>query len=139
MNAIKKLLFTFDYQNGGLLFYRIVLGLSMMFHGYLKFAGGEKMLYGVGHMLAGFGISGGYLALGTMAATAEMLGGLLIILGLFSRLGSLLVIGTLFVATMVDLSHGFFKWDYPSQMMFGALMLLIVGPGRYSFDWKHRN
>ena len=139
MNAIKKFLFTFNFQHGGLLFYRIALGLSMMFHGYLKFIGGEKMLSGVGHMLANFGITGGYLALGTMAATAELVGGILIVLGLLSRLGALLVVGTLFVATMVDFGHGFFKWDYPSQMMFGALLLFIAGPGRYSFDWKYRH
>ncbi len=131
---MKNLLFNFNFKDQGLLFYRIVLGLSMMVHGYLKFAGGEQMLYGVGSMLGQFGITGGYLFLGTMAALAETLGGLLIILGLFTRLGTLLVAGTLFVATMVDLGHGFFKWDYPSQMMFGAIMLFIVGPGRFSFD-----
>ena len=77
MNAIKKLLFTFDYQNGGLLFYRIVLGLSMMFHGYLKFAGGEQALYNVGHMLAQFGVPSWYLVLGVIAAFGEMVGGAL--------------------------------------------------------------
>lgn len=124
------------YQDQGLLFYRIVFGLSMMAHGYFKFAGGEQMLTGVGSMLGVFGITGGYYMLGVMAASAELIGGLLVILGLATRLGTLMIVGTLFVATVLELGHGFFKWDYPSQMMFGAIMLFIAGPGRFSFDYK---
>lgn len=124
------------YQDQGLLFYRIVFGLSMMAHGYFKFAGGEQMLTGVGSMLGVFGITGSYYMLGVMAASAELIGGLLVILGLATRLGTLMIVGTLFVATVLELGHGFFKWDYPSQMMFGAIMLFIVGPGRFSFDYK---
>ena len=124
------------YQDQGLLFYRIVFGLSMMAHGYFKFAGGEQMLTGVGSMLGVLGITGGYYMLGVMAASAELIGGLLVILGLATRLGTLMIVGTLFVATVLELGHGFFKWDYPSQMMFGAIMLFIAGPGRFSFDYK---
>ena len=132
MNILLKNLFR--YQDQGLLFYRIVFGLSMMAHGYFKFAGGEQMLTGVGSMLGVFGITGGYYIV--MAASAELIGGLLVILGLATRLGTLMIVGTLFVATVLELGHGFFKWDYPSQMMFGAIMLFIAGPGRFSFDYK---
>ena len=124
------------YQDQGLLFYRIFFGLSMMAHGYFKFAGGEQMLTGVGSMLGVFGITGGYYMLGVMAASAELIGGLLVILGLATRLGTLMIVGTLFVATVLELGHGFFKWDYPSQMMFGAIMHFIAGSGRFSFDYK---
>lgn len=134
MNILLRNLFR--YQDQGLLFYRIVFGLSMMAHGYFKFAGGEQMLTGVGSMLGVFGITGGYYMLGVMAASAELIGGLLVILGLATRLGTLMIVGTLFVATVLELGHGFFKWDYPSQMMFGAIMLFIAGPGRFSFDYK---
>ena len=134
MNILLKNLFR--YQDQGLLFYRIVFGLSMMAHGYFKFAGGEQMLTGVGSMLGVFGITGGYYMLGVMAASAELIGGLLVILGLATRLGTLMIVGTLFVATVLELGHGFFKWYYPSQMMFGAIMLFIAGPGRFSFDYK---
>lgn len=134
MNILLKNLFR--YQDQGLLFYRIVFGLSMMAHGYFKFAGGEQMLTGVGSMLGVFGITGGYYMLGVMAASAELIGGLLVILGLATRLGTLMIVGTLFVATVLELGHGFFKWDYPSQMMFGAIMLFIAGSGRFSFDYK---
>ena len=55
MNILLKNLFC--YQDQGLLFYRIVFGLSMMAHGYFKFAGGEQMLTGVGSMLGVFPVA----------------------------------------------------------------------------------
>ena len=126
----------FRYQDLGLIVYRLALGASMMAHGYFKFVGGEQTLYNVGHMLAQFGVPDGYLLLGIMAAFSEVIGGVLLILGLLTRFGALLVMMPLAVATAVHWSGGFFKWDYPSQMMFGALLLFIAGPGRYSLDRK---
>ena len=72
--------------------------------------------------------------LGTMASCAEMIGGILIVLGLFTRIGSLMLIGTLAMATTLSINGSFFSWDYPSQMGFGALMLFFAGAGRYSLD-----
>ena len=37
-----------DYINFGLLFYRLALGISMFYHGYLKYVSGEQGLYKVG-------------------------------------------------------------------------------------------
>lgn len=123
-----------NYINFGLLFYRIALGASMFYHGYLKWLSGSEGLYKVGAMLAPLGVSGGYELLGTAAAIAEMLDGILIILGLFTRIGALLLVGTLAVATILHINGNFFGWDYPSQMAFGAIMLFFAGAGRYSFD-----
>jgi len=123
-----------NYINFGLLFYRIALGASMFYHGYLKWLSGSEGLYKVGAMLAPLGVSGGYELLGTAAAIAEMLGGILIILGLFTRIGALLLVGTLAVATILQINGNFIAWDYPSQMAFGAIMLFFAGAGRYSFD-----
>lgn len=123
-----------NYINFGLLFYRIALGTSMFYHGYLKWLSGSEGLYKVGAMLAPLGVSGGYELLGTAAAIAEMLGGILIILGLFTRIGALLLVGTLAVATILQINGNFFGWDYPSQMAFGAIMLFFAGAGRYSFN-----
>ena len=72
--------------------------------------------------------------LGTMAALAEMIGGILIAVGLFTRIGATLVVGTLATATIVSLNGSFFSWDYPSQLGFGALMLFFAGAGRFSLD-----
>lgn len=124
-----------DYINFGLLFYRFALGISMFYHGYLKYVSGEQGLYKVGAMLSALGVTSGFeVILGTIASYAEMVGGILIIIGLFTRIGSLLIIGTLAVATILNLNGNFFSWDYPSQMGFGAIMLFFAGAGRYSLD-----
>ena len=124
-----------DYINFGLLFYRLALGISMFYHGYLKYVSGEQGLYKVGAMLSTLGVPSGFeVILGTIASYAEMVGGILIIIGLFTRIGSILIIGTLAVATIINLNGNFFSWDYPSQMGFGAIMLFFAGAGRYSLD-----
>ena len=124
-----------DYINFGLLFYRLALGISMFYHGYLKYVSGEQGLYKVGVMLSALGVPSGFeVILGTIASYAEIVGGILIIIGLFTRIGSILIIGTLTVATILNLNGNFFSWDYPSQMGFGAIMLFFAGAGRYSLD-----
>ena len=124
-----------DYINFGLLFYRLALGISMFYHGYLKYVSGEQGLYKVGAMLSALGVPSGLeVILGTIASYAEMVGGILLIIGLFTRIGTLLVVGTLAVATILNLNGNFFSWDYPSQMAFGAIMLFFAGAGRYSLD-----
>ena len=124
-----------DYINFGLLFYRLALGISMFYHGYLKYVSGEQGLYKVGVMLSALGVPSGFeVILGTIASYAEMVGGILLIIGLFTRIGTLLVVGTLAVATILNLNGNFFSWDYPSQMGFGAIMLFFAGAGRYSLD-----
>ena len=128
------------YVNFGILVLRLALGISMAYHGYLKFLSGAEGLYKVGSMLAPLGVSGSYELLGTFAAFSELLGGTLVALGLFTRLGSLLLVGVLFTATMLYVDAGFFSWDYPSQMGFTALAIFFMGGGRYSVDaalfWK---
>lgn len=124
-----------DYINFGFLFYRLALGISMFYHGYLKYISGEQGLYKVGSMVSLLGVPSGFeVLLGTMASYAEMVGGILLIIGLFTRIGALLIIGTLATATIVSFGGNFFSWDYPSQMGFGALMLFFTGAGRYSLD-----
>ena len=122
------------YVNFGMLVLRLALGISMAYHGYLKFLNGAEGLYKVGSMLAPLGVSGSYELLGTFAAFSELLGGILVALGLFTRLGSLLLVGVLFTATMLHVDTGFFSWDYPSQMVFAALAIFFMGGGRYSVD-----
>lgn len=137
MSAIKKLLFTNSIDTG-LLIFRILLGGFMMIHGYNKFAGGEQVLTGVGSMLGAFGITSGFYALGVMAALSEFGGGLLVVLGLFTRLGSAAVVGTLAVATIIiaGMGKGFSGYSYPLEMASAFLALFVSGPGTYSVDAK---
>ena len=77
----------------------------MFYHGYLKYVSGEQGLYKVGAMLSALGVPSGFeVILGTIASYAEMVGGILLIIGLFTRIGTLLVVGTLAVATILNLT-----------------------------------
>lgn len=122
------------YVNFGMLILRLALGISMAYHGYLKFLGGAPSLYKVGAMLAPLGVPGYYEVFGSFAAMSEFLGGVLVAFGLFTRFGALLLCAVLFTATLLHLSAGFFAWDYPSQMGFAALAIFFMGGGRYSVD-----
>lgn len=119
-----------------LLVYRLGFGLTMIVHGYQKFAGGKERLTGVGSMLSVLGINRGHCVLGALAGIAEILGGIFILLGYATRLGGMLVSGTLAVATIVSYPLGYLKWDYPAQLGLGALMLAIAGGGKYSLEAK---
>lgn len=122
------------YSQLGLLVLRLALGMSMAYHGYLKFLSGAAGLYKVGAMLAPLGVPGYFEVFGTFAGFSELLGGILVGIGLFTRLGALLLTGVLFTATILHLDGGFFAWDYPSQMGFSALAIFLIGGGRYSVD-----
>ena len=122
------------YVNFGILVLRLALGISMVYHGYVKFLSGAAGLYKVGAMLAPLGVSGYFEVFGALSAFSELLGGILLALGLFTRLGSLLLAGVLFTATILHIDAGFFAWDYPSQMGFAALAIFFMGGGRYSVD-----
>lgn len=108
--------------------------MSMAYHGYLKFLSGAAGLYKVGAMLGALGLPGYFEFFGAMAAICELLGGILVVFGLFTRLGAFLLAGVLFTATILHLDAGFFSWDYPSQMAFAALAIFFMGGGRYSID-----
>ena len=110
------------YVNFGILVLRLALGISMVYHGYVKFLSGASGLYKVGAMLGSLGLPGYFEVFGAFAAICEFIGGMLVVFGLFTRFGALLLAGVLFT------------WDYPSQMGFAALAIFFMGGGRYSVD-----
>jgi len=76
------------------------------------------------------------------AAVAELAGGVLVLLGLFTRLGALLILPVMLVALFgVHWSGGFFitnrpvpGFEYTLALCGMALALLIYGGGRASLD-----
>lgn len=72
----------------------------------------------------------------------ELVGGILIVLGLFTRAAALLLAGFMFVATFyVTIGNGFFArgaqgtgWEYPLVLFVLTLTYLIRGGGPLSVD-----
>lgn len=127
-----------NYNNLGLLIGRIGLGGMMMFHGIPKLMGGSEKWEGIGGSMHNFGINFLPVFWGFMASFAEGIGGLFIVLGLLFRPASILIILTLIVAATYHFSAGD-GWGGASHAIetgFAFLILLFVGPGKYSIDKK---
>ena len=124
----------------GLLLLRLTLGLIFLLHGAQK-------LFGVfgGHGLAGTTQFMNMLGLhpakwwATFAAWGEFVGGLLLVLGLFTPLAALLVLAVMLVAILkVHASKGFWNsqggYEYNLVLSALATVLGLVGAGAFSLD-----
>ncbi len=126
-------------MDGPLLVLRVVIGLLVAGHGAQKVFG----WFG-GHGMAGF--SGWLHSMGFrpvvlwswMGALAELGGGVLLTLGLFSPLGSIAIASSMLTAIarahwpkIWNTDHGF---ELPLTYLVVALVVAATGPGAYSLD-----
>lgn len=126
------------YQDEGLLFLRIGIGAMMMYHGAPKIMGGVEAWVKVGAAMKFLGITFAPAFWGFMAAVSEFFGGLLIMLGLATRLACVFVTMTMAVAVTMKLATGGGLFGASQAVENGIvyLSLLIAGPGKYSLDEK---
>lgn len=126
------------YQSLGLLLMRLGLGTAFILYGYPKISGGSEMWKGIGGAMGHLGVTAYPMAWGFAAACAEFGGGILLILGLFFRPATLLLLAVMTVATV----HHWAAGDainvmlHPIELASVFLGLFFVGPGRYSIDGK---
>jgi putative oxidoreductase len=128
----------FKKPETGLLLLRVSAGAAMILHGVPKFIGGAPVLESVGSAISVYGLHGHALAWGFAAATVEVLGGLLLILGVCSRFAALALFCVLLTALIsikpsLTLS-AFGGWAHPAMMMMTFLALFFTGPGEYSLS-----
>lgn len=118
---------------------RVVVGLIMALHGFQKLQGGPANF---GGFLAQLGVPLPTL-MGFVVTFVELVGGVLLILGLFSRLAALLLTIDLTVAILlVKVNVGLLSpSDAPGvgaeldlALIAGFLVVLFAGPGRLSID-----
>jgi putative oxidoreductase len=115
-----------------LLALRLTLGIVLVAHGSHK-------VYGHMHEYAGYISSLGLPAwLGYVSALTEFVGGILLILGLFTRCASFAVFINMCVAiAKVHVKHGLLGaggYEYPLALATIAFALIMLGPGPISFD-----
>ena len=114
----------------GLTFLRIAVGVVFLMHG------GQKLfvlgLHGVAGMLGGMGLPLPMVS-ATVLTLVEFLGGLALILGIFTRYAALLIAFAMLVAILlVHLKGGFFLprgFEYPLVLLAANLTLALSGPG----------
>ena len=115
---------------------RLGLGIIMFFHGLPKLAGGIEVWNGIGSSMSNFGINFAPQFWGFMAAFAETIGGLFFAMGLFHRLSSFLLSGTMLVALVMHINKGdsFQVYSHALSLLVVFLACIITGPGVYSLD-----
>jgi putative oxidoreductase len=119
-------------QSLALLALRMTLGIIMVAHGSHK-------VYGHMHEYAGYISSLGLPAwLGYVSALAEFLGGVLLILGLFTRCAAFAVLIDMTIAIgKVHWKHGLLGaggYEFPLALATIAFALIFLGGGAISLD-----
>ncbi|MBS1518787.1 MAG: DoxX family protein [Bacteroidetes bacterium] len=121
----------------GLFILRLGTGISFIFiHGWNKIFGGPEIWSRIGGAMASFGIDFMPAFWGFMAAVSEFGGGIMLLLGLFTRTTSSFMAFTMIVAFSKHiLNHDpWSKVFYPLEMLTIFLALIIMGAGKYSLD-----
>jgi putative oxidoreductase len=114
---------------------RLTLGILLLLHGVAKIFGGVG---GISGMLQGIGLPG-VLAYGVYIG--EVLAPLLVIIGLFARIGALIIVVNMLTAIYLAHLNDIFTlakagggWALELQgfFLFTAVAVALIGPGRLS-------
>ena len=112
-----------------LAFVRIVIGIFLIIHGKEVFQADKMTEYAKWETFKGSSILP-YLGKGS-----EFVAGVLLLLGLFTRLASLITIGT-FIYIVFFVGNGKFWMDdqHPFMFVLFGLLFFFTGPGQWSAD-----
>jgi putative oxidoreductase len=116
---------------------RVVVGITMILHGYNHWRGGGKIA-GTARWFSGLGLRFGTLQ-AWMSVVTELGAGLLLIIGLATPLACAAVISVMLIAGLLaHRKNGFFVfrdgYEYVLLLSVAALALATLGPGRVSVD-----
>ena len=118
---------------------RLILGVTMIAHGYNHIWGGGK-IEGTGRWFASLGMKPGPLH-AWLASVTELGAGVLLIVGLFNAVAAAGVVGVMTVALIINhFKNGFFifrpgeGYEYVLNLTVAALALGALGPGAWSLD-----
>jgi putative oxidoreductase len=127
-------------QPWGAFLMRLVLGISMAYHGWDKVIPARGLrshdLLSALHHYCGYVASLGLpYWMGYVSALTEFLGGILLVVGLFTRFAALMVAGNMLVALFyVNRHQGYSGSQYTLALIALAFMILFYGAGAASMD-----
>lgn len=133
------LTFLGKYRDLGLLILRIGLGCMFLFHGFPIMFGGPEIWKEVGSLgMPDISSQSMSAVVGFIAAVAEFIGGICIILGLLFRPACLLLAITMSFAFAMHIRRGDTLGGASHAIENGIvfLSLIFIGPGKYSIDEK---
>jgi uncharacterized membrane protein YphA (DoxX/SURF4 family) len=119
--------------DAGLLLLRIAVGIVFIAHGWSKFMN----LEGATAFFASLGLASLFVYL---VAAVELVGGLAVLLGLFTDVaGILLTIVMAFAITLVKFSKGLLGgYELDLVLLLAALGIAFMGAGKYALRWGTR-
>ncbi|MBB1380991.1 DoxX family protein [Shewanella sp. SR41-2] len=119
---------------------RLPVGIIFMAHGGQKLFGwfGGYGLEGTGQWMASIGIEPGIL-MAFLAGSAELVGGLFILLGLLTRPAAVLLAFTMIIAiASVHISNGLFManngYEFALALLAASVSLALSGSGKVAID-----
>ena len=130
-----RLAFLAKYREVGLLLIRISIGLLFILYTAPALIGGPKAWGHFGTGASHFGLHSHVQVWGFLGALLGCLGGILMIFGLFFRIGVLLVLVIAIGHAIAAYEGTGFRVALPSiEMCFVLAGVLFIGPGKYSVD-----
>jgi uncharacterized membrane protein YphA (DoxX/SURF4 family) len=120
------------WQDGALALARILVGLFMIYHGWEIFNAAKMNDYAKWMTELGFP---GPSTTAYVGKGAELVSGILLLLGLFTRLGALVLAFTM-AAICFGMGKGriFMEDQHPFLFVVIAFIFFFTGPGKWSFD-----
>lgn len=119
------------WLNGGLFLIRAIVGCFLIYHGWEMFDQTKINNYLQWEQFSNS--SGKFMVY--RGKTGELIGGILLLLGLFTRIGCLIIIGVMSYITFF-LGKGIIWYDdqHPFLFVLIALAFFFTGPGNFSLD-----
>lgn len=122
-------------RNVGYVLMRVFVGVAMLTHGFPKLMAGPEMWRGLGGIMGSIGIPGPAVFWGFMAAFAESIGAVMLILGVLTPLAAFLIVVTMTVAAFVaHAGDPFGDRELALLFLFSGLLFMLKGAGAYSID-----
>lgn len=119
----------------GLLLIRVFVGLGLAAHGWQKFFG-EHGVAGFAQFLTSLGVPAPQFA-AYVSATTELVGGVMVALGLLTRPVATIVAFNMFVAAFTAHRGAYFLpegMEYALNLAIVFLGLALIGPGKIAID-----
>jgi putative oxidoreductase len=129
-----------SFASVGLLLIRVFLGLGLAAHGYEKYFG-EHGIAGFAGFLKSLNVPSPEIA-AYMSASTELVGGILVAIGLLTRPVAAIMAINMFVAAFTAHKGSYFITNNPPGMEYALnlgivfLALAFTGPGRISLDYS---
>jgi putative oxidoreductase len=120
------------WQQQGLAIIRIIVGLFLVYHGWEVFDAAKMKEYTTWNTWKDYPSPEFMVYLGK---TSELAGGVLLTLGLFSRLACIIIAGTmLYIVFFVGNGKFWSNDQHPFLFVLIAFIFFFTGPGKWSLD-----